>query len=45
MEDQIQCRELLASHGYSFLTNFADTLAYREKTPNTAYPRADTERA
>jgi FkbM family methyltransferase len=32
MEDQIQCRELLASHGYSFLTNFADTLAYREKT-------------
>jgi len=35
MEDQIQCRELLASHGYSFLTNFADTLAYREKATDT----------
>jgi hypothetical protein len=33
MDDQIACRELLAAHGYSFLTNFADTLAYREKTP------------
>jgi FkbM family methyltransferase len=29
IEDQVECRELLASRGYSFLTNFADTLAYR----------------
>jgi hypothetical protein len=36
MEDQIQCRDLLTLHGYSFLTNFADTLAYRDISAQSA---------
>ncbi|HUB63230.1 MAG TPA: FkbM family methyltransferase [Methylocella sp.] len=28
-DDQLACRNLLISHGYSFLSNFEDTLAYR----------------
>lgn len=27
--DQVACRNLLASHGYSFMSNYEDTLAYK----------------
>ena len=30
-DDQVKCRDLLSSHGYSFWTGDQDTLAYRKR--------------